>query len=194
MTDLASAMADTSSLPDYGGQPVVKTTISIRNAGDGLSEGLGIDPQLLAIGSRVYVVLECLVKAHDHKMLENAKDQLVLDQVLKAGTGTLIDAVVVREAIAAQAERIQAAKDAAAGRQRIPYDDDAEALAVEHLDAAKGHATLVPGCPECDKEVDAAAAEAVTDEQWEASATAAPAEADNVAPITGRKPRKPRTK
>lgn len=156
MTDLAAALADTSSLPDYQGRKVARTTISIRNAGDGLSEGLSIDPQVLPLGATVHVVLECTVVGHDHDVMKQAPDLLVLDQVLKAGTGTLIDSDVVKEAITQQADRIQRAKDEAAGRTRLPLPDELQA---QHDEG--GHADgLVPGCPSCDDEAAAEAAEA----------------------------------
>lgn len=186
MTDLATAMADNSALPPYEGQQVVRTTISIRNAGDGLSEGLGIDPQLLAIGSKVYVVLECDVDAHDHKRLKDAPELLVLDQVLKAGTGTLIDADVVKEAIAQQAQKIADAKDAVKrnaeakdGVQRIPYDEELHAAHQAGL-----HPEPVEGCADCDP----APSTVAGDGTGEALApTDQPPE--GTTPITGRKPR-----
>lgn len=161
MTDLASAMADTTKLPAYAGLPVVRTAIKVTNAGDGLSQGLAIDPEVLPLGSRVYVVLECVVDSHEHdRVLDKGSDTglLVLNQVLKAGTGTLIDGAVVREAIAQQAERIQRAKDEAAGRARLPLPDELQA---QH-DEGEHAAGLVPGCPTCDAEAGAAGAEADT--------------------------------
>lgn len=150
MTDIASALA-AGSLPEYGGSPVARTTISIRNAGDGLSQGLAIDPTVLPIGSTQYVVLECVVHGHDHdRILDRGNDTglLVLDQVLKAGTGTLIDPELVQHVVAAQAEKITRAKEAAAGVARLPYPDE--------LDKAHDngdHTDLVEGCPQCDSEV-----------------------------------------
>lgn len=157
MTDVAAALADTSALPDYGGKTVTRTAIKITNAGDGLSQGLAIEPQVLGLGEVHYVVLECVVDSHEHDRLMaqgNDTGLLVLNQVLKAGTGTLIDADVVREAIKEQAERIERAKDAAAGRAKLPYPDE---LLKQHDEGA--HAELVEGCPTCDAEVAAARAE-----------------------------------
>lgn len=192
MTDAATALADTTKLPDYMGRPVVRSTISIRNAGDGLSEGLSIDPQVLQPGSTVYVVLECVVHAHDHdRLLDKGNDTglMVLDQVLKAGTGTLMDADVVRDAIVEQAEKIERAKDAAAGRAKLPYPDE---LAKQHADGVHAEG-LVEGCPDCDAEVAAAEAEAAV-EQAVHEAEAADAEGDGEAPaeptsIAGRRKR-----
>jgi hypothetical protein len=152
----AAALADTSNLPDYQGRTVARTTISIRNAGDGLSEGLSIDPQVLPLGAVVHVVLECTVVGHDHDVMKQAPELLVLDQVLKAGTGTLIDAEVVKEAVRQQAERIQLAKEAAKGITRLPYGDELQD-AHDRGEHAEG---LVPGCPACDAEQAALDAEA----------------------------------
>lgn len=159
MTDVTAALADTSALPDYGGKTVTRTAIKITNAGDGLSQGLAIEPQVLGLGEVHYVVLECVVDSHEHDRLMaqgNDTGLLVLNQVLKAGTGTLIDADVVREAIREQAERIQRAKDAAAGRAKLPYPDELQA---QHDEGAHAEAP-VEGCPECDvKAAEAADAE-----------------------------------
>jgi hypothetical protein len=84
------------------------------------------------------------------------QDLLVLDQVLKAGVGTLIDADVVKAAIAGQAERIQLAREEAAGTQRLPLDDEPE-----------------PERPE-----------GMTDEEWEASGTAPAEPPAGTTPIT----------
>lgn len=149
MTDLATAMADTTKLPPYGGRPVVRTAIKVTNAGDGLSQGLAIDPEVLDVGTKVYVVLECVVDSHEHdRVLDKGNDTglLILNQVLKAGTGTLIDGEVVREAIATQAERITRAQEQAKGVNRLPLPEE---LQQQH-DAGQHADAVVPGCPACD--------------------------------------------
>lgn len=153
-TTAAAALADTSRLPDYLNRPTTRTKIAVTNAGDGLSEGLSIDPQVLIPGETVYVVLECVVNKHTHERLMDRDTDLgqwCLVQSLKAGTGTLMDADVVKQAIADQADKIQRAKEAAAGIARLPFDDeDAEAFQAEHDDGQ--HTDLVDGCPSCDEE------------------------------------------
>lgn len=183
MTDAASALADTSKLPDYNGRPVVRTAIKITNAGDGLSKGLAIDPQVLDISQTHYVVLECVVDSHEHdRIIAQGNDTglLVLNQVLVAGTGTLIDADVVKEAIAQQAEKIERAKDAAAGRAKLPYPDE---LQKQHADGAHADG-LIEGCPDCDAETAAAKSEAEVQAAEQAAADAPPPEPT---PIGGRR-------
>lgn len=196
MTDVATALADTSKLPDYGGKPVVRTAIKITNAGDGLSQGLSIDPEVLALGARHYVVLECIVDSHEHDRIM-AKDVdtglLVLNQVLKAGTGTLIDADVVRDAIAEQAAKIERAREAAKGIAKLPYPDELER---QHDEGTHAEG-LIEGCPKCDAEVAARQAEAdqaateAADEQRvhdaEAAAAAGDPPPDAPTPIAGRR-------
>lgn len=143
-------------LPPYDGQTVASTTISITNAGDGLSKGMAITPQVLALRSKVYVVLECDVDAHRHKNLTGT-DMLTLEQVLKAGVATLADADLVQQVVDEQRERIRLADEAKKGISRLPYDDEGE-LGLAH---ARGeHAdSMAEGCPVCDLERDTKLAE-----------------------------------
>jgi hypothetical protein len=150
-------MSTETKLPDYAGSPVANTTISIRNAGDGLSKGMAIDPQVLVIGGTYYVTLECTLDAHDYKRMASAPNMLTLDQVLKAGVAVLMDADLVKAAIEEQRERLLVAEEAKKGIERLPYDDEGElGLAHARGDHASG---LVEGCPVCQSEKDAEAAE-----------------------------------
>ncbi len=151
-------MSEEQKLPDYAGSPVANTTISIRNAGDGLSKGMAIDPQVLVIGNTYYVTLECTLDAHDYKRMPSAPNMLTLDQVLKAGVAVLMDADLVKAAIEEQRERLLRAEEAKKGIERLPYDDEEFVLAQAH--AAGEHAGgLVNTCPVCQTERDAEAAE-----------------------------------
>lgn len=153
MTSIEGALA-VGDLPEYNGRPVIRTAIKVTNAGDGLSQGLAIDPNVLDIGSTVYIVLECVVDSHEHdRILDKKSDTglMILNQVLKAGTGTLIDADVVKDAIAEQAEKIELAREAANGTQRLPFDEE-----LEEMHNAGAHAGgLVTGCSACEWEISA---------------------------------------
>lgn len=150
MSDLAAALASSERLSSYKGRDVLNTAISIRNAGDGLSEAMAIDPEELEIGTTVYVVLECEVDKHTHAPIKEAPDCLTLKQVLKAGTATLVDASLVSKLLNDQAEKIRRAKEDAAGVNRLPYGDELQA---QH-DEGK-HTELVDDCPSCDAEREA---------------------------------------
>lgn len=108
-------------LGKYKGRDVVRTTIAIRNAGDGLSDAMAIEPDVLEQGSTVYVVLECTVGAHDYVPLKDKGTDLgvnELKQVLNAGTATLIDAKVVRSMIEEQAAKVRVARSEALEAKR----------------------------------------------------------------------------
>ncbi len=160
MTDLASALADVSQLTPFDGKPVVRTTISITNAGDGLSDALSIDPQEFHHGDRVFVVLECEVAKVAHVPVDKeVPDVLVRQHTLRAGVGTIVDESIVAEHVARQADRIDAARRSAKGEFTL----DEHQLTEAHHDGDHA-AELVVGCPDCDAEAAAAAAEADEDE------------------------------
>ncbi len=149
---------DTSILPPYAGRQVAQTTISIRNAGDGLSKGMAIDPQVLTIGGTYYVTLECTLEAHDYKRLDKVPDMLVLDQVLKAGVAVLMDRDLVAAAIDEQRERILVAEEERKNLKRLPFADEGE-LGLAH--ARGDHAEeRIDDCPVCRSEIDAEEKEA----------------------------------
>lgn len=127
MTDLATAMADTSKLSPFDGCPVVRTAIAVTKAGDGLSEALKVDPQEYHVGDKVYVVLECEVAAVRFKPVDkDTPDVLVREHTLRAGTATMVDGDLVATQLAEQAERIQLAKEAAEGVARLPYEGNGD--------------------------------------------------------------------
>jgi hypothetical protein len=172
VTDLPTAMADNSKLAAYDGKDVLRTSIKITKAGDGLSEAMSIDPVQLPIGTKGVLVLEFVVEAHKHKPIPNT-NALVLEQVLAAGTATLIDAELVDQALKAQREKIDAAREAASGQARLldtrgkPVGDDDEDPEDEVLLRNHGLGMhrdgLMEGCPACDRERDAEADEAAAD-------------------------------
>lgn len=161
----ASALANTD-LGEFEGSPVLGTAIEIPNAGGGLRDALGIEPRVLHKGQRVMVLLECeMVKPS----FPPVKDSQGVTRVhtLKAIGATIVDGDVFTEALSAQAEKIRLANEAAQGIHGLPFDD-----ALDDPHEAGDHASgLVQGCPRCESEKAAAAAE----------------DESNVKPIGGRK-------
>lgn len=166
MTDLATALAvDPTKLSQFDGRDVLRSTIAITKAGDGLSEAMAIDPQEFHHGERVFVVLECAVSKVRFDPIKDTQ-ALTRVHVLDAGLSTIVDEDVVRSVLDQQAERIEQAKIAAeraAGIHRLPFggdkgawDEEQETLALAHGEGE--HQELVSGCPLCDQEVEAAAA------------------------------------
>lgn len=159
--DKAAAMADRSELGSYRGRDVIRTKIAIRNAGDGLSEGMAIEPRMFDIDSTVYVLLECTVAKHDYEPIKDT-DAMQVEQVFRAGSATSVDPDLARGLIESQAERILEAKEQAAGLLRIEFpgntpagddeDDEAEVLLRQHNVGA--HVEINPACPLCVPEPD----------------------------------------
>lgn len=160
----AAALADTSKLEAYKGHDVLRTAIKITNAGDGLSQGMAIDPQELELGETVYVVLQCVVDSHEYDPIKDT-DALELTQVLKAGDAVLVDADLVKDLVRDQAERIQLAKEKAAGVLRMEFpegsgpqdggdgeEEDETAVLVRQHNVGAHADGLRDGCPKCDEE------------------------------------------
>ncbi len=126
MTSIAAALADNSKLVPFEGADVLRTEVSVTNAGDGLSQALHVDPTLLALGDTVHVVLECIVQ---QVKFVPAVDKLHPEEglarihVLRAGRATLVDAETVAEALDAMADRIRRAQEQAQGIERLPLAD-----------------------------------------------------------------------
>lgn len=147
-------------LGTFDGQEVLRTTIAVTNAGDGLSEALKVEPALLHLGDKVYVVLECEVSKIRFDPIKDT-DAVSRVHTLRAGNASIVDEALVKPMVDEMAARIQAAKEAEQGI--VPMFDD-ERLMEAH---AKGeHADrLVPGCGACDEEQRRADAEADDEEQ-----------------------------
>lgn len=107
-----------SPLGAFEGRDLVGIKVRITNAGDGLSKAMQIEPQVLHVGDRVFVVLEAEV---DDVRMKRVKDLDVLEriQTLKAGTVTLVDEALVAEVLEAQRIKIQQA----AGVERLDFGD-----------------------------------------------------------------------
>jgi hypothetical protein len=110
-----------SPLGRFDGREVIKSTIAVTNAGDGLSKAMGVDPSAMDLGDKVYVVLECEVaKVTFTEVDDTAK--LARNHTLRAGDATIVDEDLVREHLDTQAQRIEEAQ----GVHRLPLDDDGE--------------------------------------------------------------------
>ena len=110
-----------SPLGRFDGREVIKATIAVTNAGDGLSKAMAVDPSAMDLGDKVYVVLECEVaKVTFTEVDDTAK--LARNHSLKAGDATIVDEDLVREHLDAMAQRIEEAQ----GVHRLPLGEDGE--------------------------------------------------------------------
>lgn len=123
MTDLATALADTSALHSFDGHPVLRSTIAVTNAGDGLSNALKIDPCEFAHGQKVYVVLECEVSKIAFVPIPDT-DALSRVHTFRAEGATIVDADAVKRQLDEQADRILKAREEAEGLERIPFGEE----------------------------------------------------------------------
>ena len=105
-------------LGTFEARPITETRIKVTNAGDGLSQAVQVDPQVLHHGETVHVVLECEV---DKVTLEPIKDEfgLVRVHVLKAGAATIVPADLVADLLADQQDRIRRARQATDDQQEM---------------------------------------------------------------------------
>lgn len=122
-------------LGEFEDRTVARTGIKVTNAGDGLSQALKVDPQLLHHGDVVHVALRCEVTKVYFDEADGDGQELVRIHVLKAGSAAIVDEKTVKKAIDAQAERIRKAAEEAAGMQGL--FDEAEAIAAEEAQAER---------------------------------------------------------
>lgn len=162
-------------LPDYLGRKVRETFITITNTGDGLSQAMAIEPALFNPGEAFVVVLECVVDKHKHSRIKGDESgDLTLEQIFRAGTAVVLtenEAVVVRHALAAAADKLKRARERQEGVARLPY---VEEILKEHELGL--HETPLEGCDLCAPP--------------KRKRTRKPKAEDNVKPISARRPRK----
>jgi len=96
-------------LGEYEGRDVLRSEIVIKNAGDGLSDPLGLDPIALHHDDIVYVVLKCEVTDVSHPRIKDTgclrrKHTLVTQEAL------IIDGQLVAGLLDQQRQRIRLAK------------------------------------------------------------------------------------
>ncbi len=147
-------------LQDFEGKAVTEVGIEIPGAAGGLRDAMKIDPEQFRQGDQVFVVLHCDVTKIRFEPVDKEDPTGPQRRVHVFGVegATMVDGDLVRTQLDEQAERILKAKEAERGISRLPYDDEGEfGLAHargEHQDG------LAEGCPVCDLERDAVAAEA----------------------------------
>lgn len=131
--------AVTVDLGQFDERDVRSTTIAITNAGDGLSKAMKVDPMLMHLGEKVYVVLECEVAKVRFDPIEKNGADLQRVHVLRAGNATIVDGKLVKRELEDQIARIEKARDEETGAQRLglgfdPLDPDGKG---DDDDAAK---------------------------------------------------------
>lgn len=157
-------------LAPFEGHDVSASSVSIRNTGDGLSKAMTVNATELHKGDVVYVVLECETEKIRFDPIPKTDDWERV-HMLVAGRATIVDREAVDKALDDQQERIEKAQ----GVHRLPFESDGAAsngegdgdeadaaVVLQRQHDAGVHADGGPreGCPSCDEELAAAAAEA----------------------------------
>lgn len=149
-----------STLDPFEGQPVLSVGIEIPGAAGGLRESLKIDPVQLHHGDKVYVLLETTANKIRFDP-EKDEDGWKRVHVLDVDAGMIVDADLVAEHMATQKARIaEAHAQAALEKRRADGEFTLEEAALDEAHEKGEHASgLIAGCPQCDAEVAAEAAE-----------------------------------
>lgn len=189
MSTLEQALSSTD-LPPFEGLAVRQAGLEAPGMAGGLREAMRIDPAAFHQGAHIVTIEEHVVQKVRHEPIDPEApdgDQRRVHILRTLTVAIAADELValVQAQLAAQAERIKRAKADAKGYGSM-YDDDAH-------DA--DHTEPVDGCPKCAARAaagpdDAAGPdllyterpEGMSDDEWEASAKAEPAE--GTTPIT----------
>lgn len=139
-------------IEQYESRDVLGTSIAVRNTGHGLEEAMKTEPAVLHHGETVYVVMECQVEKIRYDEVPET-DALTRVQMLKAGTATILDSAVVKDAIQKQADANQERKDRESGQLGLAQELRSQHTLGEHADG------LVDGCSLCGDELEAKRAE-----------------------------------
>lgn len=115
---MASKKNQNGDLGTFEGRDIVQTAVAVTNAGDGLSQSLTVEPQILHVGDTGAVVLEYEVTKIGFAPVKDT-EVLVRVATLRAGNATLIDRAVVADALDANTVKIEQAR----GVTRLPLGD-----------------------------------------------------------------------
>lgn len=92
----------------HDGKEIIGCAIAVRNAGDGLSKAMQVEPKIIKDGSTVYILMEGTVHGIDYKDVPNNDTKTMRVHIVKAGTATLVDKEFAEETLQKQADAIEA--------------------------------------------------------------------------------------
>lgn len=128
---------DRSGLADFEGKQVLRSTVKVTNAGDGLSDSLNLDPVEYHQGDSGVLVIayECTQVAFAPIDKDDPTGPQKRVHTFKAGTAFTMDDDVMAKALAEQRDKILTAKEEAAGIQRMKFDEPPAAPALSDAEA-----------------------------------------------------------
>jgi len=107
-------------LPSFEGMQVAVSLVRLTKAGDGLSEALKVEPVALEIGDEVHYVVRAVCTGVNHKQdLKTGTLARIHTVEVQLGGIAGIDADIADKALAAAADRIEAAKASMAGQTSL---------------------------------------------------------------------------
>lgn len=105
-----AADPQTGALGTFDGMEVIGTKVNIKRAGDGLSQSLAIEPELLHMHERRFVLLEVMVGPVKFDPVKDTTAKCMRVHDLIAQTVTFVDEEFAREKVAAQKRKIDEAR------------------------------------------------------------------------------------
>lgn len=127
--DLIAAMADAHLTP-FEGKDVVRATMALVGAGDGLSKSMAVDPMEIPEGAEVTIVIRGVVDEIAYKKIgKDTPNLLGRKHKIIAGTAMFIDNDVVSKALDEQDAKIRVAKEKAHGIESLKAEDGNDPVA-----------------------------------------------------------------
>lgn len=143
---LADALAaSTADLGQFEGAEVAGVGIEIPSAAGGLRDALKIDPLVMHRGEERLVLLRCTVGKIRFDPVKDT-DGVTRVHVLDTSEATIVDGEVFEQALVAQREKIEQARQDAIGKGPL----EEQILLAAHEDGE--HDQLHDGCPACEEE------------------------------------------
>lgn len=140
-------------LTEFEGLPVTEAGVEIPGAAGGLRDAMKVDPVEFHQGDSGVLALswECVKVRFEPLVRDEPDGEQRRVHIFRVTGAAFTDAERARDDIAAQADRIQLAREAADGVVRLGLEDE-DALLVAH-DLGEHADGLVVGCPPCNDEV-----------------------------------------
>lgn len=126
-------------LPSFEDTPVVRSSVRITKAGDGLSEALKFEPEALHYRQQVYFVLRGEVTQINHRPATNDEDDDLMVRVhtVEAREIALVTEAAVEHLLESERTRLKRLQDKAESRTPLPGLDGDDPAQVENVGGAE---------------------------------------------------------
>lgn len=105
-------------IEEHDDRDVIKASMSLRNAGDGLSKSMSIEPRKLTIGETVQIVIEAQVVGHNYvaAIKSDLQGPLELVAVLRADAALIVESKTVERILVGHRKKLDQAAQIAGQR------------------------------------------------------------------------------